>query len=159
MTKSTAVITTGAQLALFTPSEAVGGKLASCIVTKTNSNGAQQLSLMSLGDMKKVSGATGKTLKAWKRERQDELKGWMGRELGGIVASSQWTGNGMRVNKAGNRLTFTFVRCDGAPAMKEEEMCKRLGITMDQLNKVKEGQGQPIAPATAAKLGQGALSV
>jgi hypothetical protein len=75
------------------------------------------------------------------------------------MASSQWTGHSMKVNKTGNRLTFTLQACDGAPAMTDEEMCAKLGITVEQLARVKAGTGEPISPKAAAKLGQGALSV
>lgn len=150
--KNTSIVKAGNQMSLFKPEAAVEGKLASVIGTRESKAGAQQLFLLPMKDMKAVAKCSGSALKAFRRERQDELKTWMCRELGGIQAASNWTGHGMRVNKSGNRLTFTFVRCDGAPAMKQEEMCKRLGITLDQLNAVKSGSAQPV---TKAQIGAG----
>lgn len=153
------MVRAGYQMSLFTPTEAVGEKLGKVIMTKENKAGAQTLQLVALKDMKAESGLKGAALGAYRRGRQDDLKQWMNRQLGGVMASSQWTGHSMKVNKTGNRLTFTLQACDGAPAMTDEEMCAKLGITVEQLARVKAGTGEPISPKAAAKLGQGALSV
>lgn len=87
------------------------------------------------------TGFKGQMLKAAVRENSDELKTWLVQQAAKLGGDSHFTGVSLRATRSG-RVCMTFKRVEGLTVERatDAELCERLGITMEQVQNIRESQ-------------------
>jgi hypothetical protein len=118
-------------------------KLAVLLTLKESKGGARAVALLPATakdgkpSIKSITGLKGQALKAYRRQRQDELKTAMSREFAGLASSPDWTGRKLTVSKTGVVGFFLEPATTVVREMSSEEMCETLGISADELAALK----------------------
>jgi len=90
------------------------------------------------------TGFKGQMLKAAVRESSDQLKTWLVQQAAKLGGDSHFTGVSLRATRSG-RVCMTFKRVEGLTVERatDEELCERLGITLEQVQNIRKETQKP----------------
>ncbi len=136
------------------------GEIIGALRTRRSKSGSRSIGLLPMSSkngvsLRSVSGFKGAALQAYSRRQSDDLKTQLCAVVGGIGASTSWTGRNVRVNAKGDLLTVSFKRVMpmsvASPAdISEEQALAKLGLSKEQYQAMLELQTEPAAQLAEA---------